>query len=313
MKVILGTGQLGRAILQVLQEKQPQSDILLVNRSGKVDFTLPKRVQIKAADVTNMTDIQSVTQDATVIYSSTDVPYPAWGTFYPATTDVLIKSIEKNPAKLVFADNLYSYGNVKGAIMHETLPHNATTKKGKIRAEVVNKLVRSLGPKGANVAIVKAADFIGPHIHKGVFGVDFLQQLLTDKPINLFGKPQLLHTFTYIYDFANAMVRVSDAPDAYGQIWHVPNAPALSLYEWLQLFEKQANKQAKIKIATKNLLRLVGLFNPFVREYVELSYQFEYPYLVNHEKYAARFGDSFTSPEQIVAQTLYWYTTILKK
>jgi nucleoside-diphosphate-sugar epimerase len=152
------------------------------------------------------------------------------------------------------------------------------------------------------VAFVKAADFIGPRIHKGIFGTDFLHSVYNGKTVRLFGNIALPHTFTYINDFAAAMINVGTANDTFGQIWHVPNAPALSLDKWVHLFEVVTNKKIKKTVTPKFVIRIAGLFNSFIKELYEMAYQFEYPYLVNHDKYVSRFGNHATYPSDIVKE-----------
>jgi nucleoside-diphosphate-sugar epimerase len=313
MKVILGTGQLGLAVMDVLLQDNPRKEILLVNRSGKLPVTLASNVQVMAADVTDKHALVCIARDAEIIFSCTDVPYNQWADFYPACSKALAYALSKSNARLVFADNLYSYGNVKGERMYESMHHNASTKKGMIRASVIDVLLveRIFNDR---VAFVKAADFIGPKIYKGIFGVDFLHKLYQHKTIDLFGKPALPHTFTYIKDFARAMVNVSNAADAFGQLWHVPNAPAINSYEWVKLFETETGIKAKVRIMPRFALQIAGMFNSFVKELQELAYQFEYPYLVGHARYESRFGDHSTPHRIIVKETVEWYkTTLLNK
>lgn len=313
MKTILGTGQLGIAILQLLLDKNPQEQILLVNRTGKLVIPIPKNVAIIAADVTSKIEMETVFAKSTIVFSCTDMPYEQWETFYPKTANAMAYALSKTNAKLVFADNLYSYGNVMGKEMSEQMLHTATTKKGKIRAGVINTLLFSNNECSKRVAFVKAADFIGPHIHKGVFGKDFLDRIYAGKKVMLFGNITLPHTFTYIKDFAAAMINVGVVNDSFGQIWHVPNAPALSLDKWIHLFEIIANKRIKKSVTPKILIKIAGFFNSFIRELYEMAYQFEYPYLVNHDKYVNRFGNHCTYPSEIVKETVEWYESTLKK
>lgn len=309
MKVILGTGQLGLVIMQMLMEQNPNEKIVLVNRSGQVSIPIADNVQVVAADVTSKADMEKVASNAELIFSCTDMPYDKWAAFYPATATALAHALSKTTAKLVFADNLYSYGNVHGAEINEQMPHNAKTKKGKIRAGVINTLLLSGDAFNRRVAFVKAADFIGPRIHKGLFGKDFLDAVHSGKTVRLFGNIALPHTFTYINDFATAMIKVGTATDAFGQIWHVPNAPALSVDKWLHLFEVISDKKIRKSVTPKFLIRIAGIFNAFIRELYEMAYQFEYPYLVNHNKYVNRFGNHATYPSQVVKETLEWYNS----
>ena len=310
MKTILGTGQLGLAIMQLLLDKNPDEKILLVNRTGKLYIPIPKNVQVTAADVTSKTDMAAIAGRSDLIFSCTDMPYDKWAAFYPATATALAYALSETNSKLVFADNLYSYGNVAGKEMNEQMPHSAKTKKGKIRANVINTLLYSGEPFSNRVAFVKAADFIGPRIHKGLFGKDFLDRVHQGKRVMLFGNIDLPHTFTYINDFAAAMINVGAANDSFGQIWHVPNAPALSLDKWVHLFEVVTNKKIKKTVTPKFVIRIAGLFSSFIKELYEMAYQFEYPYLVNHDKYLNRFGNHITYPSDIVKETVEWYSSI---
>lgn len=307
MKTILGTGQLGIAVMQLLLEKNLGEKIIMVNRSGQLSIAIPENVQVIAADVTHETDLEAIARQSTVIFSCTDMAYQHWAEFYPATAKALAFALTNSSAKLVFADNLYSYGNVAGAEMFEQMPHNAKTKKGKIRAGVINTLLYSGDEFNNRVAFVKAADFIGPRIHKGIFGIDFLDKIYEGKNVSLFGNISLPHTFTCINDFAAAMINVGTADDTFGQVWHVPNAPALSLDKWVHLFEVITGKKIKKTVVPKFLIRIAGLFNTLIRELYEMAYQFEYPYLVNHDKYIKRFGNHATYPSDIVKQTVEWY------
>jgi nucleoside-diphosphate-sugar epimerase len=312
MKTILGTGQLGLAIMQLLLDRNPDEDILLVNRTGKLDISIPQNVEVTAGDATSKTDMKAIAGRSDVIFICTDMPYDKWADFYPATATALAYALSETNARLVFADNLYSYGNVMGKEMNEQMPHTAKTKKGKIRAGVINTLLYSGNAFNDRVAFVKAADFIGPHIHKGIFGTDFLHSVYNGKTVRLFGNIVLPHTFTYIKDFAAAMINVGIANDTFGQIWHVPNAPALSLDKWVHLFEVISNKRIKKAVTPKFVIRLAGLFNSFIKELYEMAYQFEYPYLVNHDKYVSRFGNHSTYPSDIVKETIEWYKSTQK-
>ncbi|MVM30166.1 NAD-dependent epimerase/dehydratase family protein [Spirosoma sp. HMF4905] len=313
MKTILGTGQLGITIMETLLQNNPNEEILLVNRKGKLATSIPKNVRVIAADVTNKNELEAIAQKSEVIFSCTDVTYQLWDEFYPAVATALAYALSKTKARLVFADNLYSYGNVSGAEMTENMPHKATTKKGKIRASVINTLVNSGQEFTNRVAFVKAADFVGPRIYKGLFGTDFLDKLHTGKTIILFGNAALPHNFTYINDFATAMINVGNSTDAFGQIWHVPNASALTLTNWVHLFEAEAKTKAKVLVLPKFVVWIAGLFNSLIKEFYELSYQFEYPYLVNHDKYIARFGNQSTDSLHIVRETVQWYKSTKKE
>jgi nucleoside-diphosphate-sugar epimerase len=47
------------------------------------------------------------------------------------------------------------------------------------------------------------------------------------------------HTYTYIGDFARAMIILGEREEGLGQVWHVPNAPTISTREILNLLFAQ--------------------------------------------------------------------------
>ena len=305
MITILGTGQVGKAVLDQLQIVRPESAILLVNRSGKAPFDLPKGTNIVGMDATDPGALVDVFQKSDLVFVCMDVPYQNWQTFYPLLSDALVAGLKNTAAKLIFADNMYSYGNRKGEPLYETLAHTAKTQKGKIRADVIKNFERN--GLQERVAIVKSSDFIGPRIEKGVFGIDFLANVYRNKAVNLPGNIKLPHHFTFIEDFAKAMVLVAFEPVDFNGVWHVPNAPAISQKDWIDLFRKHTGRPIKYRTIPKIVVKLVGMFNPFVRELQELSYQFEYPYLVNAQRFIEKFGDIATPHDQIVQKTIDWY------
>lgn len=305
MITILGTGQVGRAIFDQLWQKMPDYEILLVNKSGRVPFEMPEGTRISAIDVTNSENLIPIFQKSEIVFSSTDVPYQFWANFYPLLSNAMVEGLKQSDAKLVFADNMYSYGNLKGQFIHEGLPHTAKTNKGKIRTSVINDLFQDQIKE--KVAIIKSSDFIGPRIEKGVFGLDFLKNIYNQKTIFLPGKVNLPHHFTFIEDFAKAMVMVAFDPKGYNEIWHVPNAAAISQKEWIELFEQETKERIRYRSIPKMAISVIGLFNPFVKELKELSYQFEYPYIVESQKFIKHFGDISTTHQEIIKKTIEWY------
>jgi hypothetical protein len=54
-------------------------------------------------------------------------------------------------------------------------------------------------------------------------------------------------------------------------------------------------------------VRALGLFNPTIRELVELSYEFDAPFVLDTTKYASTFGVAGTPLRSAIAATVAWY------
>lgn len=101
MKTILGAGQLGLAIMQLLLDKNPDEKIL-VNRSGKLATTVPNNVQVVVADVTSKTDMEDIANRSELIFSCTDMPYQIWSDFLPGNSNRTGLCIKQNQSTAGF-------------------------------------------------------------------------------------------------------------------------------------------------------------------------------------------------------------------
>ena len=55
------------------------------------------------------------------------------------------------------------------------------------------------------------------------------------------------------------------------------------------------------------MVRLIGLRNPMVREMLEMLYEFEEPFVVDHRRFEAAFGNHATPLDQAIDKTVAWY------
>ena len=62
-----------------------------------------------------------------------------------------------------------------------------------------------------------------------------------------------------------------------------------------------------VRSLPKLAVRALGLFNPTIRELVELSYEFEQPFVLDTTKYQSTFGTEGTPLATAIAATVAWY------
>ena len=70
---------------------------------------------------------------------------------------------------------------------------------------------------------------------------------------------------------------------------------------------EEAGGEAKMQRAPKPLLWALGLFNPALRETIEMLYEFEEPFVVDHSAFARAFGDQATPLREAIRRTVRWY------
>jgi nucleoside-diphosphate-sugar epimerase len=107
---------------------------------------------------------------------------------------------------------------------------------------------------------------------------------------------------------ARAFVILGERAEADGQVWHTPAAKALTGRECIELAARVAGTPAKPAVMSLGTLRLVGLFTPVLREFPELMYQYDRPFVMDAGKFEAAFGPfAVTSHEDALRTTLEWY------
>jgi nucleoside-diphosphate-sugar epimerase len=304
--VIFGSGPLAQSAMHALLKRG--LTVKLVNRSGHRPADAPASVEVVAGDAYSTNFTRSVTKGAAAIYQCAQPKYHEWVTKFPPLQAAILEGTATNGAKLIVGENLYMYGDTNGQPIHEALPYAAQTRKGKVRGEMANALLEAHRAGKVRVALARGANFYGPG---GVIGYAFGNQtilpLLRGKPAEVTGSLDQPHNFTYVSDFGEALAILGEHDEALGQIWHVPNPPALTQRELLKLFFKEAGLEPKFSMMSKSMLTFIGLFVPAVHEMQEMAYEFEKPFLVNSDKFIQAFGNIATPYEVAVKETIDWY------
>jgi len=79
------------------------------------------------------------------------------------------------------------------------------------------------------------------------------------------------------------------------------------LNQLLPLDKEDMEKPIKVRTAGRSMVSLLGLVNPMMREIKEMMYEWEKPYIVNHNKYAQAFSAEATPHRVAIKETVDWY------
>lgn len=312
LHVVFGTGPLGRSVMYALLRRG--KSVRMVNRSGQM-ADLPAGVEVIAADVYDLEAAKAATRGAAVVYNCAAPAYSgaAWETDLPRMWGNILQAAAAAGARLVIGDNLYPYDNLPGPIS-EDRPVSATTRKGKARARIVEAMWKAHQQGQVRLTFGRGSDFYGPYaLQQSHLGSRVFPALLQGKPVQLVGNVDLPHTLTYIGDFGEALAVLGEQEAALGQAWHVPNAPATTRREVLELTAKLAGQALKIQTIGPLLLGVGKFFVPALAELEEMQYQFNRPYLVDSSKFERAFGVRATPLETGLWQTLQFYRAGLQK
>jgi nucleoside-diphosphate-sugar epimerase len=302
LHVVLGAGALGRAVIRELYARGQR--VRAVNRSGKSTF--PASVEVIAADVGNVEQARRVCSGATVVYFCAQPPYHRWVNEFPGLLDAGIAGASSAGATLVMGDNLYMYGEVDGVI-REDLPYNATTRKGRVRAQMAETLLNAHATGRVKAVIGRASDFFGPGVLFSIVGERVMVPAIRGKKVSLVGDPDQPHTYTYIGDFARALVILGHEERALGEVWHVPNPETVSTRAFVTMIAEEAGTDPTIDGMSRGMLWLGGIFLAAARETKEMLYEFEKPFLVDSSKFEQTFGQKATPLRDAIRETVEWF------
>jgi nucleoside-diphosphate-sugar epimerase len=304
LHVIFGTGPLGLAVMRALRAEGRH--VRMINRSSRVRFDKDLETEGGAVAPPDPRFTREVCEGAAVVYHCVGLPYPRWREF-PCIARGIVEGAAAAGATLVYGDNLYAYGQVDGP-MREGLPETASTVKGRIRAEVASLLLDAHRAGKASVSIGRGSDFFGPHATEAtMLGSRVFGRILAGKPAQAVGDPDRLHSYTYLDDFARALVTLGDRPEAAGQTWHVPNAPPQSTRAIVAIIGELAGSPSRISAAPGWMVGLAGLFNPQLRELKEMLYEFDRDFVVDSSRFEGAFGMRATPLRDALARTLAWF------
>ena len=287
--VVLGTGAIGRAIMEELVRRG--ESVRMVNRSGRMD-EVPAGVEVKAADLYDQAQVKEVSRGARVVYQASQPNYHEWQEKFPPLQKSIIDGLTGSDTKLAVVENLYMYGDVNSAPLTEDTPHNTHTKKGRARSEMSIAAFEAHKAGKLRVTAGRGSDFFGPWgLPTVAMGERTFYPLLHGKAANLVGDVDAPHTHTYIPDFGKALVILGERAEADGQAWHVPNdRPHVTQREMVTMIAEEMGVSPKFSAMGKTMMWIGGLFIPAAKEIVEMMYEFEQPFVVDSSRFETTFG-----------------------
>src|SRR6266498_449439 len=259
MHVIFGAGPLGLAVSRAV--RSAGRPVRSVARGGRV---ASEGAEAVAADATDHQAARAACRDAEVVYHCAAAPYADWARLSAPLMAGIMAGAASAGARLVYGDNLYCYGPVDGPIT-EDLPYRATGPNERARARVAEALLAAHGRGELSAVIGRASDFYGPHVRFSIVGDRVFPAALAGRPAQVLPDADTPHTFTYIDDFAAALVNLGAHDEAAGQVWHVPSAEPLTTRQFVELVYREAGRKPRLRVVPGRALRTVALVSPTMR------------------------------------------------
>jgi len=288
MQTILGSGGI---IANHITKSLPAytNSIRLVSRNPK---SVSGKEELVPADLTSAEQVLKAVKGSKVVYLTAGLEYniKVWKEQWPRLMQNVINACKENDAKLVFFDNVYMYGKVVGPMTEET-PFNPASRKGEVRAKIATMILDEVKKGELTALIARAADFYGPETQNSFLNMMVFENLKKGKSAQLMISKNLKHSFTYTPDAGKATALLGNTTSAYNQTWHLPtDMNVLTGQQIVEIAAKSLNTKPKITVLPRLMIQMAGLFNPLIKESVEMLYQYDSDYIFNSDK----FDEAFT-------------------
>jgi nucleoside-diphosphate-sugar epimerase len=303
MQTILGAnGTIGTILAKEL--KSYTTRIRLVSRN-------PRKVnetdELFQADLSNPVLVDRAVEGSDVVYLVVGFEYniKVWEENWPKLMRATIDACKKHNARLVFFDNVYMYDVRAIPHMTEDSPINPSARKGVVRKQISQMIMDEVKAGKLIALIARSADFYGPDNKSSLLTEMVYKNLKKGKTANWFMNADKKHSFTYTPDAAKATAQLGNTPDAYNQVWHLPtDKNTLTGRELTVLFAKEMNASGKVSVIHMFLLKVLGVFIPFLKEMPEMMYQYDRDYFFDSSKFEKRFPFRVTTYSEGVRNTV---------
>ncbi|KFG77093.1 NAD-dependent epimerase/dehydratase family protein [Streptomyces mutabilis] len=299
---VLGSGPAGTELARELVRRG--HPVRLVDRKG--DGPAIEGVERFAADVSTVEGARAAIGGAAVVHHCVNVAYHLQAEVMPRVQEAVLAAVATTGARLVVLDTLYPYGETGGAVMTEAAPWQATSRKGRMRAELDERYLSAHRAGRARVALGRSADFVGPGVLDSSLGAAVFPGALTGGEVVGLGDIDLPHSYTDIRDVAAGLATLGERPDGDGRVWHLPTAPAVSTREVHTMIEKRVGRP--LNVVTLSEPRPFGPFDErFMAEFAEMFYQYTEPQIMDSTAFERTFGAAPTPLADTVDATVTWY------
>jgi len=304
MHTILGAGgAIGSVLLTELTNRGEH--VRCVSRTA---HNVSRSSESVPADLTNRQQIIDAVTGSSVVYLVAGIKYnlKEWQSTWPVIMQNTIEACKRANAKLVFFDNVYSYGKVDGAMTEDT-PYNPCSKKGEVRARIATMLLDEMKAGNLTAMITRSADFYGPNIKTGIANILVFDNIAKNAKANVLINDSLPHSYTFTPDAAKAVAQLAMTDSGWNQTWHLPTAlPAPTGKQFVEMVAKIFDVPPRDRVLSLWMMGILGIFDSTLREFPEMLYQNTSPYVFDSTKFTSSFNTQPTPYEEgirIVAAT----------
>jgi len=217
------------------------------------------------------------------------------------TLDGAIAAGVKN---IVLIGTVYPYGMPQTTPVREDHPRDPHTFKGRMRKAQEELLMQAHERGRIRATVLRLPDFYGPGVEASLLH-GAACAAVQGGTADMVGPIDTPHEFVFVPDVGPVVAKLIDTPAAFGRIWNFAGAGVTSQRAMVSEMERQTGNTISLRVVGKTMLRVIGLFKPFMRELVEMHYLQTDPVLMDDAALRALIGPIAKTPyAEGIRQTL---------
>lgn len=289
-------GAIGQSLATALHDNHREYRVVGRSRDSlQQAFGSDPLAEIMAWNPDDPASVRAAAQGVDAIIYLVGVAYDHFELHPQLMRKTLDGAIAAGVQRILLIGTVYPYGIPQSNPVREDHPRNPHTFKGRMRKEQEDLLLGADAAGKIHGAELRLPDFYGPGVDKS-----FLQSIFTAAAKGT--RAQVLapldtpHQYVFVPDVGPVVLRLIDNPAAYGRVWHLAGAGTITTREVVNRAFALTGHRPKMIVAGKTTLRLMGLFNPLMREMVEMNYLQTSPLVLDDSALRALLGEIKTTP-----------------
>ncbi|MGC4090826.1 MAG: SDR family oxidoreductase [Polyangiaceae bacterium] len=290
MQTILGAnGQIAVELARELKRKYT-NDLRLVSRNPRKVNDTDSLVSANLLDAKQTLD---AVKGSSIVYFTAGLPPDTalWEAQFPTMLKNALDACRVAGASFAYFDNTYMYPQ-DARLLTEDAPFAPVGRKSKVRATMAKMVLEEMARGEIPVLIGRAPEFYGPGKTQSFTNALVIEKLQAGKKPRVPVRDDTRRTLIWTPDASRALAALGNAPDAFGQTWHLPCCDDRPTYkEFVTMASQVFGREPSYSVIGKWALAAAGLFSKQVREIQELLPRYEQDNLFDSTKFKRRFPE----------------------
>lgn len=285
-----GTGAIGASISRVLAASG--TPFAVIGRSAAAissHFAGTPPGEAREWDVEDPACIRAAVRGMDTLVYMVGVPYNAFQLHPVLMRRTLEAAQAEGVRRLLLIGTAYPFGRPRTPRVDETHPREPHTFKGRMRKEQEDMVLEAGAQGRIATSILRLPDFYGPGIASSYLA-DIFTAAAAGRRARVIGPIDRPHEFLFVPDVGEVVRRLLQTPEAFGRTFNLGGAGTITVRDVAEQAFMLVRQRPRLFVANKLMLRLAGLFDPLMRELVEMHYLMTDPVIFNDSALTALIG-----------------------